>query len=528
MIKLAALIVVGGIGSFAQGSLLEIAGQRVGRTLRKRLFGVILSQPAEFFDVNQSAELSNRLSHDVHEVAEHLVENVAVGIQAVITAVISIVYLFRIAPRLGFLTPLILPLLSLGAVCYGNVVKKLSETLLNQLAAATQLATERFLQIRTVKAFHREEEENQKYCVAIDHSYKLATTVALAEGSYLAATYAAANGGLFAVFLVGARLVLKGVLTVGQLSSFLMYTDKLGTSYNSLAEATSGILKAQGAGARLFALLEAPVPAPAPAPASANSSPSSSFLTVTTPTTPSVSSGTSSLSPANHPTPLAVVFDHVSFHYPSRPEARVLTNVSFRIDPGEVVGLTGPSGSGKSTITLLLQGLYQPQSGSVTIGGLDPRDCQDIGWVGQEPMLFGGTIRENILYGCTGKVTDGDLLAATRVAQAHEFIKALPHGYETILKEGGLSLSGGQRQRIALARALVKRPAILVFDEISSALDGHNETAVAEAVQGYLQSAPRPSCLIISHRQPLLQLADVVYTLNDGVLSNRPGSAISL
>lgn len=288
-------------------------------------------------------------------------------------------------------------------------------------------------------------------------------------------------------------MVYDGLLTAGQLASFCMYSVALAESVHGVTNSTSGFLRAQGSGTRLFALLEKPEP------------------TITT--------GGIILEPGYKG---EIIFENVSFAYPDSPKTPVLRNFCMKVQEGELLAVTGRSGCGKSSILLLLQRLYDPTEGRITLDGIDIRDL-DVNWwrsqigsVEQEPTLFVATIAENIAYGRTD-VTQAEIEEAAREANVHDAILNLPHGYNTLVGERGASLSGGQKQRIAIARALIVKPRILALDEATSALDTSSEYLVLQNLSNLMRSK-KVTTLVVSHHLSTLAAADRVAVLDEGLL----------
>jgi ABC-type multidrug transport system fused ATPase/permease subunit len=487
---LAGVTLVGSGATFARVSLMDMVGQNVGRNLRKRLFRNLLSQELAYFDTAQTGELASRLSTDVHEVAEHLVESFAIVLTSSLTATAAACCLVYTSPQLSTVTLLIVPTIAVGSAKYSTHVKKLSRALMNALATSTQLAAEKILSIRTVRSFDGEGRESRAYAQRIDKSYSLARRLALMEGGFVGSMFFISNGTLLAVIWLGADMVLAGAMSVGSLASFCMYANNLSEAVSEVTEGISGIIKAQGAGGRLFALMNRK---------------------------PTMSDGSLVPQRACHG---HVMFEHVSFAYPTRTDNVILRDLSLTIEPGEVVAITGPSGCGKSTLAYLLEHMYRPSSGAIRVDGLDVSSL-DHRWLrrqvvtaAQNPAVFSGTIAENIAYSRPASSMQ-DIEAAARTVCAHDFIVGLQDGYHTEVGEQGVSLSGGQRQRLILARALLADPKILIMDESTSALDINMELAVQESV---LKAMKGKTVICITHHINILRHADRVVVLNNGTV----------
>lgn len=483
----------GTVATFVHSSVLEIVGQRVGARLRKQMFARIMSQEMSFFDQNRVGELANRLSTDVHEVAEHLVENVASFLDNAVKALSALAAMIWISPALTLAASSVLPGLLGGSLFYGRFIKRLSRKHLDALAGSTQIAAERFAAVRTVVSFGQADSEVERYSGKIDKSYHLARKVALFEGGFMATSYMVGNGALLGVLWMGGMMVTEDALTAGTLASFCMYAGHLATSVSDLTESIAGFLRAQGSGSRLFWLIERK--------------------------SKNEDGGSLTIPEETMQAPL-IKFENVSFAYPTSPKQPVLRDLSLTINPGQVIAITGRSGCGKSSTLSLLKRLYTPNSGRITLRDIDIVDFDSkwyraqIGAVLQEPDLFAMSIKDNIGYGKPDAV-DEDIYDAAKAAHIHDFILSLPDGYDTLVGERGLSLSGGQKQRVAVARALVKNPKIILFDEATSALDTDSEHKVHQTLRSIVSDGNRV-CVVIAHHLSTLAAADKVIVLEDG------------
>jgi ABC-type multidrug transport system fused ATPase/permease subunit len=353
------------------------------------------------------------------------------------------------------------------------------------------VAEESLSGLRTVRSFAAEGAEAKRYENAVDASFAASRKRSKQSAVFMATVSFAGYAAAALVFWHGGRLVAEGKLTVGQLTSFLVYTLFVGFSLGALADLWADFMRALGAAERVFDLLDR------------------------TPAMPL--SGGERLPHIEG----RVSFEKVSFAYPTRATVPVLTELSFEIGRGERVALVGPSGSGKSTISSLLQRFYDPDAGEVRIDGvpvirLDPEWLRrQIGTVAQEPILFSASVAENIRYG-KPEATQAELEAAARAANAHDFVSAFPEGYDTRVGERGVQLSGGQKQRVAIARALLKDPRILILDEATSALDAESEHLVREALERLMHGR---TTLIIAHRLSTVASADRVLVIEKGAVT---------
>ncbi|KAM3572002.1 hypothetical protein VYU27_005990 [Nannochloropsis oceanica] len=478
---------VGTMATYASTAQLDIVGQRISMDLRKRLFSNILDQDLAFFDVNKSGELANRLSTDVHEVAEHLVENVSLFLSAAVMATGSAGMLLYISPSLSVVTLSVVPAMVLGAAQYSKIVKKLSLALLNSLAVSTQQAAEKMGAIRIVRHFAAEDREKERYGNIIDMSLGLARKLAVSEGVYVAAIFAVSNFALLGVLFLGAGMVVEGGLTVGGLASYCLYATNLSTAMKEATDGVAGIIRAQGAAGRLYALLE---------------------------TRPKMEKGTT-IPPADAIRG-RIEFKDVTFAYPTRPHHDVLKGFNLKLDPRENLGVTGPSGCGKSSLALLLTRMYAPQQGRVFLDGFDISTL-DPSWlrrtvvvITQEPLLFSGTVRENIAYGMPD-ASEADITKAAQLSNAHRFITHLPQQYDTQIGERALVLSGGQKQRLAIARAILLKPRVLIVDEGTTALDYSNQQDVLKQLLGECCGS---TVILIGHSATALEGSSRLVSLN--------------
>lgn len=526
---------ISGIATATRVSTMSLAGSRISRQLRVNLYQAMLKQDTAFFDVRQSGELINRLSNDVPLVSRTLTENLAKILRSGVTAASSLALIVYLSPKLSLVTLCSVPPIVLSATLFGRNARRMSRHLTDALASATQVAAERMAAVRTVRIFGAERLEAYRYARYVDDTYGLAKQVAFADGTYAGSIQLAAQMSLLGVLWFGGRMVLDASdpMTIGALTSFSMYAVNLGVSIAGVGTAYGHLTRALGAGHRLFEIIDRK-----PQGRSSTLRPDVSLFphfgrTFATPVVPNAvnlrdfeiaqavedaKSTERILQPGYNAT---VQFENVHFTYPTRPESEVLSGVNLEIRPGEIMAIAGTSGSGKSTLSSLLSRLYEPTSGRITLDGT-PINTLDTAWlrrqvavVSQEPVLFSGSIGENIRYGTLSDVTLADVTRAARAAASHDMIMGLEGQYGTLVGERGTSLSGGQRARAALCRALVRQPRVLVLDEHSAALDAESERAVAQAVSA-AASKLNLAVITIAHRRSSLQRADRVAVLVNG------------
>jgi ATP-binding cassette subfamily B protein len=447
-----------------------------------------MAQDIAFFDERRTGELTSRLASDTTVLQSAVSTNISMSLRFVASIVGGLALLVVTSPRLTLVMLLVVPPVALGAFAYGRRVRMLSRDVQDALARSSEVAEEALSGIRTVRAFAAEKSEVKRYGDAVFTSFDIARRRAVTTATFMGVATFAAYGAAALVLWYGGRLVLGGALTVGGLTSFLVYTLVVAFSLGGLSDLWADFMKASGAAARIFELMDHEPSIPA--------------------------------SGGLEPPRVAGRWDleGVAFAYPTRKDVPVLAGIDLSIREGEVVALVGPSGAGKSTIAGLLLRLYDPTAGRVRLDGEDIRTLspawlrRQIGVVSQEPLLFSSSVAENIRYGRAG-ATDAEVEAAARAANAHEFIARFPEGYRTLVGERGVQLSGGQKQRVAIARAVLKDPRILVLDEATSALDAESEHLVKEALDRLMKGR---TTLVIAHRLSTVMGADRVIVLDGG------------
>ena len=485
---MAVLAIVQGAAIGLRYLLFSLAGERVVARLRRDLFRRLLSQEIGFFDGRRTGELTSRLAADTEAVQGAVSSSISMALRNLASAAGGVAFLLWTSPRLAVVMLAVVPPVAVGAVVYGWRIRRLSRDAQDALAAAGEVAEESLSGIRTVRAFDAEAREAARYAGAIDRVYGLARRRARAGTFFMGGAAAAGYLAVAVVLGYGGRLVLQGALTVGALTSFLVYTLIVAFSLGALADLWAGFMRAAGAAERIFELGDR-IPAMAP---------EGGFV-------PAAVEG-------------RVSFEGVVFAYPSRPDVPVLRGLELDVAAGERVALVGPSGAGKSTVAALAFRLYDPQGGAVRLDGrdlrgLDPRWLRrQVGVVSQEPILFSATVAENVRYG-RPDATDDEVEAAARAANAHEFIGRFPEGYATQVGERGVQLSGGQKQRVAIARAVLKDPRVLILDEATSALDSESEALVQEALERLMRGR---TVLVIAHRLSTVTGADRVAVVEGG------------
>ncbi len=481
------VVIATAVFGFGRGYLLHFVGGRIVADLRLQLYAHLLDQPLIFFDERRSGDLLSRLSADTTVVQGVLSDDLLTLFQNVITIVGVAVIILLLDWRLALLTIAVAPLVAGLGMIVGRRTRRLSRQAQEQLGEAASVLEETLTAMRVVKAFVRERFEMARYRTAVEQSFRSELAANRLQSIFQSAMMTAVFAAFAAVLWFGGREVLAGRLTPGGLISFLFYLTILMGPLQSLSGIYTSFQRAAGGAARVFEVLDTP-PAIVDAPDAA--------------TLPS-------------PRGLVEVRD-LWFHYV--PEAPVLRGVSLTARTGETVAIVGPSGAGKTTLVSLLPRFYEATGGEILVDGHPITSVtmeslrRAMAIVPQEATLFGGTVRQNIAYG-RADAGDHEIERAARVANAHDFIRALPRGYDSIIGDRGVKLSGGQRQRVAIARAVLKDPCILLLDEATSSLDNESEALVQEALERLMRGR---TTFVIAHRLTTIVNADRIVVLNEG------------
>lgn len=493
MLGLAALFTVGALATFGRVYLMNFASERVVNRLRTSAFGSIVRQDVAFFDKSKTGELINRLSNDVWYVGYATTMNISDGLRGLVGTLGGVGMMFYVSPKLAVVGLSVVPPVAIIAIIYGRYIRSITRQRNDALADASEIAEERFSNMRTVKAFGAELKEEQRYNNTINVVLDIAQRESLAKGGFYSFNSLSGNFILLTLLFNGGSLITQGVITVGDLSSFLLYAVYVGVSLSGISSFYTELMHGIGASTRLFELIEMK------------------------PTIPL--KGGQKIENLRG----GIVLKNVHFSYPTRKEMPVLKGLNLVVPEKSTVAIVGASGSGKSTIAALLLRFYDCTKGSVAIDGIDVKQLephwlrQHIGTVNQEPILFSCSIKENIAYGVDSldAVSMFEIEQAARRANAFDFIKSFPKGFDTVLGERGITLSGGQKQRIAIARALLRDPKILLMDEATSALDAESEHAVRETLDNLMYSCDR-TIIIIAHRLSTIRNADQIAVLHEG------------
>ncbi|HEX2083439.1 MAG TPA: ABC transporter transmembrane domain-containing protein [Xanthomonadaceae bacterium] len=478
------------LASAARFYFVSLLGERVVADLRQRLYAHLIALDAGFHDRNRSGELVSRLTADAELLRSVVGSSMSVALRSSVTVVGSLAMLFVTQPRLASYALVGIPLAVLPIVLGGRRIQKMSRASQDRVADANTLAAEALGAVRTVQAHAREPYERRRFGEAVALAIDTARRRIGSQAVVTAVAITAIFGAITLVLWSGAHDVIAGRTTPGTLGQFVLYALIGGGSVGALAEVWNELQRAAGGMGRINELLQEASAIVAPA------------------------------HPAALPQPLRgeVSLEGVTFHYPARPDLPALQDFSLRVRPGETVALVGPSGAGKSTVFSLLLRFHDPQAGRIAVDGIDIRSLdpaqlrEAIALVPQQPAIFAASAADNIRYGRLD-ADDAAVEAAARAAEAYEFLRELPKGFDEQLGERGARLSGGQQQRVAIARALLKDAPILLLDEATSALDAQSERAVQTALEHLMAGR---TTLVIAHRLATVLKADRIVVMDRG------------
>ncbi|XP_043271927.1 mitochondrial potassium channel ATP-binding subunit isoform X1 [Venturia canescens] len=490
-LKLARMYVAQALFTFAYIYTLSCVGERVAVQLRQDLFKSIIMQDIAFFDKHRTGEIVSRLTSDIQELKSSFKTLISQGLRSVTQIVGCVVSVIVISPQLTGVMVLCMPSIIFVGTLLGRSLRKLSNEAQEQISKSTAVCEEAIHNMRTVRAFAGEEKEMESFSLEVEKASTLYERLGLGIGLFQAGTNLFLNGIILSTLYFGGHLMSSGQLSAGDLMAFLMATQTIQRSLTQLSLLFGTYVRGSSAASRVFEYLDMP---PASMMVGGQNVDAGSFV-------------------GN------IEFRDVTFKYPTRPDVSVLSGFDLTIPAGKTVAIVGSSGNGKSTVAALLERMYDVDGGAITIDGKDIRSVNSrdlrgrvLGYIDQEPVLFSTSIMENIRYGQNG-ATDDEVIKAAKEANAHDFITGFPQGYETLVGERGTQLSGGQKQRIAIARALIKKPTILILDEATSALDYESERVVQKALENATKGR---TVLIIAHRLSTVMGADMIVVLQRG------------
>src|SRR5574341_554385 len=469
--------------------LLEYTGEKIVVDIRNQLYEHLHRLSVRFFTDRRTGEIVSRLASDVTLVRTALTTNLSVAISQGVTLIGALVIVIIINLNMTLFILAMAPAMGLISVLFGRLVRRLSTKVQDELAGSSTIVEEVLQSIRVVKSFVREQFEINRYRDSMERIFNVAMKMTQVRAAFQPLVFSIMFMAIVGLLWFGGNEVIEDRLTAGGLTSFLFYLMFIAGSFGAFTGLYTQLQEAMGATRRIFEILDM-----AP---EVQDKPDAREL--------GAAEG-------------RITFEDVSFAYDER--MAVLDGIALEVQPGEVLALVGPSGAGKSTLFSLIPRFYDPTAGRVRVDGHDLRDVTQaslraqIGIVPQETLLFGGTIRENILYGRLD-ASQAELIEAARAANAHDFIMELPDGYDTVVGERGIKLSGGQRQRVAIARAILKNPRILLLDEATSSLDSESEGLVQEALERLMQGR---TTVIIAHRLSTVQVANRIAVVDRGRL----------
>nr|XP_040051988.1 ATP-binding cassette sub-family B member 9 [Gasterosteus aculeatus aculeatus] len=497
VILLSVLALASSLAMGVRGGVFTLTFAKLNLRLRDHLFRTLMRQEIAFFDENHTGDIISRLSADTTQVSDLVSVNINIFLRSVVKGAGFSIFMLGISWKLTMVALMGFPFIGFVSKFYGDYYKKLTKEVQTVLAEANKVAEETISAMRTVRSFANEDGEAESYYGKLLDMFQLNKKQALAYAGYMWSSSISELALEVAILYYGGHLVVTGQMTGGALISFFIYMLEMGECLEHLVGVTRASCRESGAAEKVFEYLDRKPKQPAEGTEA-----------------PDTCAG-------------VVEFRDITFAYPTRPDIDILKGLSFTMRPGEVTALVGPSGSGKSSCVSLLENFYLPQKGQVLLDGTPVHAYRHdylhskIGLVGQEPVLFARTVEQNITYGLTGVPAEAVQQAATE-ANAHDFITALPAGYETGVGEKGTQLSGGQKQRVAIARALIRNPRVLILDEATSALDAESEHAVQSALNNIMQEH---TVLVVAHRLTTVERADNIVVIDKGRVAEQGSHA---
>jgi ABC-type multidrug transport system fused ATPase/permease subunit len=482
------------IFSFMRVYLLTAAGERSLADMRKDVYSKLLTMPMSFFSEKRVGELSSRISSDLSQIQDAISYTLAEFLRGVFTLLIGLFFIFWISAKLALVMLSVVPVIAILAVVFGKRIRKMARKAQDQLAESGTIVQETFHGISIVKAFTSEFYEIGRYVKSVQSVVVTAISNARYRGAFISFMIFSVFGTIAFVMWFGAGMIKSGELTMGALTMFVIFSVFVGGTFAGFADMFSQLQKTLGATQSVREILRG------------HGEAIELKETIVEP---------------QHIIKGNVRFENVAFSYPGRKDVPVLKDLSLTAKDGEQIAIVGPSGAGKSTIASLLLHFYEPDSGMIYFDERPSRAFplsqlrRQMAFVPQEVLLFGGSIKENIAYG-KPSATDDEITAAATMANADSFIENFPEKYETIVGERGIKLSGGQRQRIAIARAILKNPAILILDEATSSLDSESEQLVQEALDNLMKGR---TSFVIAHRLSTIRNAHQIVLIDKGIVS---------
>ena len=489
-----AITVLIATGTFFRFYLVSWLGERVSADIRRAVFDHVISLHPSYFETHGSGDIMSRITTDTTLLQSIIGSSFSMAMRSILMFIGGLIMLFATNVKLTLIVMIAVPFVLIPLLVYGRRVRALSRKSQDSIADVGSYAGEAIEHIKTVQSYTREPEEKQAFSQEVEKSFNIGKKRVQQRATLIAGVILIVFSAITSMLWVGGSDVIAGVMSGGDLGAFVFYAILVATSLATLSEVFGQLQQAAGATERLIEILQEESEIEPPM---------------------------VSVIEAKQLVP-RINFNDVKFNYPSRPDQASVDGLSLLAEPGKVLALVGPSGAGKTTLFELIQRFYDPQSGSVSFGGIDirklnPDEVRDqMALVPQQPALFSHDVFYNIRYG-NPQASDEEVMEAAKKAHAHEFIMKLPEGYKSYLGERGVRLSGGQRQRIAIARAILKNPRILLLDEATSALDSESEHHVQQALEELMRGR---TTLIIAHRLSTIQHADKIAVLDQGKLED--------
>ena len=488
------LLVAGlAIGTFARFYLVSWIGERCVADIRRNVFNHLIYLHPGFYEDNRSSEIQSRLTADTTLLQSVIGSSLSLFLRNLLMVIGGIVLLFVTNPKLTSIVVVALPLVIAPILIFGRRVRNLSRLSQDRIADIGSYVSETLGQIKTVQAYNHQAQDERRFAVTVEEAFNTARKRIFQRAWLITLVIVLVLGAVGVMLWVGGMDVIAGRISAGELAAFVFYSLIVGSAFGTLSEVIGELQRAAGAAERIAELLR-----------------SENFIL------PPVAGAVKLPERVNGQLQL----HNVRFSYPSRPQSYAVDGLSLAVNAGETLALVGPSGAGKSTVYDLLLRFYDPAEGHILLDGvpltqLDPLDLRRcFALVSQTPALFFGSIEENIRYG-NPQATLAEVQEAAKIAYAHDFIEAMPNGYQTHLGDGGLGLSGGQRQRLAIARALLVDAPILLLDEATSALDAQSEHLIQQALPSLMKNR---TTLVIAHRLATVKNADRIAVMDQGKL----------
>ncbi len=481
-------------GTYFRFYLVSWLGERVSADIRLAVFDHVITLHPSYFETNGSGDIMSRITTDTTLLQSIIGSSFSMAMRSALMFIGALIMLFATDVKLTLIVMTSVPFILIPLLVYGRRVRALSRKSQDSIADVGSYAGEAIEHIKTVQSYTHEQEEKRAFAHEVEKTFLIGKNRIRQRATLIAGVIVIVFSAITGMLWVGGSDVIAGRMTGGDLGAFVFYAILVASSLATLSEVFGQLQQAAGATERLVEILQ-----------------EESLILAPVKDATSVNDLTSE-----------VQFNDVTFHYPSRPDQPSAESLSLKAEQGKVLALVGPSGAGKTTLFELMQRFYDPQSGSITLGGIDIRQLnpddlrKQMALVPQQPALFSHDVFHNIRYG-NPTASDEEVIEAAKKAHAHEFIVKLPEGYKSFLGERGVRLSGGQRQRIAIARAILKDPNILLLDEATSALDSESEHHVQQALQELMKGR---TTLIIAHRLSTIQHADKIAVLNNGKLED--------